>query len=71
MKNEAKIYTEELTDNTKLDKAVQCKDCKWRNDGTVWSNEYTKTSCMMFPYPLFKPIKVMRNEGFCPYRKEE
>lgn len=67
--NEVKIYDEELTNNVALDKCVQCKDCKWRDDGTVYSNDYRKSNCMMYPYPLFKPVSVMRNDGFCDYRE--
>lgn len=67
---ESRHYNETLTDNVAMKKCAQCKDCIFNNDGTVWSNEYTKSSCIMFPYPNFKPLRVIRNEGFCDFRKE-
>lgn len=61
---------EVLTDNVALNLCAQCEGCKWQNDGTVWSSDFRKSSCIMYPYPNFKPLKVIRNEGFCRYRKE-
>lgn len=59
-----------LTDNTALDKYRQCKDCVFRNDGTVYANHYQKGSCAMYPYPLFKPVEVALNKGRCKYKKK-
>ena len=59
-----------LTDNVALDKYRQCKDCVFRNDGTVYSNHYQKASCAMYPYPQFKPNEVAMNEGPCKYKRK-
>ena len=58
---------EVLTDNTALDKYRQCKDCAFRDDGTVWSNHYQKGCCEMYRYPAFKPSGVMLNTEFCEF----
>jgi hypothetical protein len=51
-----------LTDNAALDKYRQCKDCIFRDDGTIYSNHYQKGCCRMYPYPKFKPNDVMMTE---------
>ena len=56
-----------LTDNTKIHYCKQCKDCVFRDDGTPYSSEYTKSSCQMFPYPDHKPMDVINNRGKCEY----
>ena len=58
---------EVLTDNIALDKYRQCKDCAFRDDGTVWSNHYQKGCCEMYRYPAFKPSGVMLNKEFCEF----
>lgn len=58
-----------LTNNVALKHCTQCEDCIYRDDGTVWSNDFRKSSCMMYPYPAFKPSRVMQNTGFCDFRK--
>ena len=60
---------ETLTDNTQFELCKQCKDCVFRDDGTVWSNMYTKSSCQKYPYPKMKPAKVINNDGDCSYRE--
>ena len=62
---------EKLTDNTALDKYRQCKDCAFRDDGTVWSNHYQKGCCEMYRHPAFKPSGVMLNKEFCDYYLNE
>lgn len=77
MSEEKKMTLEEryaddtLTDNTALDKYRQCKDCALRDDGTVYSNHYQKGSCAAYPYPGFKPSKVMLNTDKCEFYKKE
>ena len=58
---------EVLSDNSQIEYCKQCKMCKYRDDGTVWSNHYTKSNCQMFAYPKTKPLDVINNEGDCPY----
>lgn len=62
---------EVLTNNTALDKYRQCKDCVFRDGGTIYSDHYQKGCCAMFPYPQSKPRQVMLNEENCEYRKKE
>lgn len=60
---------EVLSDNTQIVNCQQCEDCIFQDDGTVWSNHYTKSSCQKYPYPKMKPIGVIDNEENCPYRE--
>ena len=62
---------ETLTDNSQFELCQQCKDCIFRDDGTVWSNHYAKSSCQKYPYPKMKPVEVIDNESNCPYRQTE
>ncbi len=64
-------YNEILTDNTQIHKCEQCKDCILRDDGTVWSNQYDKTSCRIYPYPAFKPLSIIHNQEKCKFRKTQ
>lgn len=51
---------------------IVCKDCAFRNDGTIYSSHYTKGSCQKFPYPRMKPLGVMTKGDNCPeYKKED
>ncbi len=59
---------EVLSDNTQIEHCQQCKDCKYQDDGTPWSNHYTKSCCQMYQYPKFKPLEVINNEDNCNYR---
>lgn len=61
---------ETLSDNTQIENCKQCKNCMHQDDGTLWSNHYTKSSCRMFPYPKMKPSAVINNTGKCPYLLE-
>lgn len=65
---EERYGDEILTDNTKLSKYEQCKDCIYQDDGTVYSNRYDKGSCQKYPYPKFKPIDVMMNRKECNHK---
>lgn len=58
-----------LTDNTQFENCKQCKGCKFQDDGSIYTNHYTKASCQKYPYPKMKPIEVIDNEGNCPYRE--
>ena len=61
-----------LTDNTKIEKCRQCKDCfNWGHSGN-FGNAPDKACCDMYRYPDHKPIDVIENELTCPYyRKRE
>lgn len=65
---EERYGDEILTDNTKLSKYEQCKDCIYQDDGTVYSNRYDKGCCQKFPHPKSKPIDVMMNRKECKYK---
>lgn len=58
---------EVLSDNSKIEYCKQCKDCIFRNDGTAFSNHYTKSCCQIFQYPNVKPLQVINNKGVCEY----
>lgn len=62
---------EELTDNTKTNLCIQCKDCVYQSDGTVWSNKHDKACCMFYRYPNFKPVSVVKNLKKCEYYKKD
>ena len=65
-------YEEEvLTDNTKIPKCNQCKNCMFRDDGTVYSNDYKKSCCTMYQYPGMKPIGVINNTEECEFYEKE
>lgn len=58
---------EVLTDNTQFENCQQCKLCIFQDGGTVWSNHYTKSSCMKYAYPKMKPTEVINNKSSCPH----
>lgn len=60
-----------LTDNTRLSKYEQCRDCIFRDDGTPFSNRYDKGCCQKFPYPGFKPMGIMKNTLKCRFKRTE
>jgi hypothetical protein len=62
---------EQLSDNSAVQKYEQCKNCIFRDDGTVYSNDYRKSCCRMYPYPKFKPISVMDGSERCEYYEQE
>ena len=66
---EEKWEEEVLSDNTGVIHCKQCEGCEFQSDGTVWSNSFQKGNCAMYPYPESKPIGVINNTGFCPYRE--
>lgn len=62
---------EQLTDNSRIEKCKQCKNCIFQSDGTVWSNDYQKSCCAMFQYPQSKPIGVIKNIVNCEYYEKQ
>ena len=56
-----------LSDNSQVENCKMCKDCIFRDDGTVYSNDYRKCCCMIYPYPKMKPLRVINNTGLCEY----
>ena len=68
---EERYSNEVLTNNAAISKCEQCKDCIFRDDGTVYSNDYRKGSCCIFPYPAFKPIGVMHNTEPCEFYEKD
>ena len=69
MKESDRMRDDILTDNTKIEKCKQCKDCMLWRKSEVFENEYDKSSCKAYPYPDHKPLDVITNHGICPYRK--
>lgn len=68
---EERYADEVLSDNTQFEKYHQCKNCIFRDDGTVYSNNYQKGCCRMYPYPQSKPYEVMVNQIKCEYYEKE
>lgn len=62
-----RMLEETLSDNSHVENCKQCKDCIFRDDGTVWSNDYRKSCCQMYQYPNMKPLRVVNNTGICEY----
>ena len=60
-----------LSDNSHVENCKQCKDCIFRDDGTVWTNDYRKASCIIYRYPNMKPLRVIDNKGICEYYNNE
>ncbi len=50
---------------------IVCKDCAFRNDGTIWSSHYTKSHCQQFPYPQSKPDGILFDGAGCPKHRKE
>lgn len=73
-KNTMLRYTNEtLTDNSKIKKYEQCKDCLHVDPEDTWSNRYDKGSCAMYPHPETKPRFVLDGTKDCDFyeKKEE
>lgn len=62
-----RMLEETLSDNSNVENCKQCKDCIFKDDGTVWSNHYTKTSCQIYKHPNFKPLAIMDNKQLCVF----
>lgn len=59
------LTTEQVSQN------ILCKDCQFKDDGTVYSNDYTKSCCQKFPYPDMKPESVYNADSKCDQFKKE
>ena len=68
---EERYKDEVLSDNSKVENCKQCKDCIFQNDGTAFTNNYQKSSCMIYQYPNFKPLYVIKNKSLCEYYSNE
>lgn len=68
---EERYAGEILSDNTQIPKCEQCKDCVFRDDGTVYANHYTKSSCRMHRFPDHKPVGVIDGSEECEYYEKE
>jgi hypothetical protein len=62
---------EKFTDNSKIENCKQCKTCSHRDGGTIYSNNYQKASCAIYPYPKIKPMEVIKNTGKCEFYTED
>lgn len=70
---EERYGSEILTDNTKISKYKQCKDCSFRKSriNGVLYDDYRKTCCMIFPYPEMKPIQLYNGSTECEYYEKD
>lgn len=62
-----RMLEETLSDNSNVENCKQCKDCIFRDDGTVWSNHYTKACCQIYKHPNIKPLDVINNKQSCVF----
>lgn len=66
---EERLEGDILTDNTKIPKYEQCKDCMFRKseiNGIMYDN-YRKSCCMIFPYPKMKSIQFYDGSAKCEF----
>lgn len=70
---EERYGSEILTDNTKIPKYEQCKDCKFRKMkiGDSMIDDYRRSSCMIFPYPNMKTIQFYDGSAKCEFKEKE
>lgn len=70
---EERYGSEILTDNTKIPKYEQCRNCIFRKseiNGKTY-DDYRKTCCMIFPYPKMKPIQFYDGSARCEFYEKE
>ena len=68
---EERYGDEVLTDNSKIERNKQCKDCMLQSDGTANTNDYQKCECVIYQYPEMKPDYVFNNTGKCEYYEKD
>lgn len=70
---EERYGREILTDNTKILKYEQCKDCCFRKMkiGDSMIDDYRRSSCMIFSYPEMKPVQFYDGSAECEYYEKE
>lgn len=70
---EERYGKEILTDNTKILKYEQCKDCRFRKMkiGDSMIDDYRRSSCMIFSYPEMKPMQFYDGLAECEYYEKE
>lgn len=70
---EERYGSEILTDNTKIPKYEQCRDCIFRKseiNGKIY-DDYRKTCCMIFAYPKMKPMQFYDGSARCEFYEKE
>lgn len=70
---EERLEGDVLTDNTKIPKYEQCRDCIFRKseiNGNVY-DDYRKSCCMIFSYPKMKPIQFYDCSAKCEFYEQE
>lgn len=70
---EERYGSEILTDNTKIPKYEQCKNCIFRKMkiGDSMIDDYRRSSCMIFPYPKMKPMQFYDDSAKCEFKEKE
>lgn len=70
---EERYGNEILTDNTKIPKYEQCKDCSFRKMqmGDSLIDDYRRSSCMIFTYPKMKPTQFYDGSAKCEFYEKE
>lgn len=62
---------EAFADNSKIEYCKICKDYIFRDGGTLFSNHYSKSNCMIYTNPGYKPLHVINNKGLCEYYSKD
>lgn len=62
---------EVFTDNTKIEKCTQCKNCiNWGNSkDDYFTNAFDKACCDKYPVGVYKPLWVINNTEGCMFRE--
>ncbi|MGN1100430.1 MAG: hypothetical protein ACI4S9_08800 [Christensenellales bacterium] len=54
-----------------MEDSKQCKDCTFRDDGTVWGNDYIKQCCLIYQHPDIRAdisrSRIINNKMICEY----
>lgn len=65
------LQTDERMSAKQISMDIQCKDCINSNDGTAYSNHYTKSCCKAYPYPDMKPVEILlEGKSSCKFYKK-
>lgn len=70
---EERYGNEVLTDNTKIPKYEQCKDCIFRKIkiNGVEIDDYRRASCEIFSTPKMKPMEFYHGSAKCEFYEKE
>lgn len=70
---EERLAEDILTDNTKIPKYEQCKNCRFRfiKIGDSLVDDYRRCSCMIFSSPEMKPEQFYDGSAQCEFYEKQ